>query len=125
MKLQPDGDLQVAPGEVVTVMVTAANTHYLAIFSDLQRAEWTIVEPVHQVSQVAVQETRSFVAGASGSEVFALTLDFVRDKQGATHPQAQYVIQVRGNREPFTVTKQIVPIPPFPIGRPFLFEVVA
>jgi hypothetical protein len=124
MLLQPDGDLQIARGEVVTVTVTANNTHYLAIFSDLQQANWTIVHPIHPIGPVSVQETRSFIGGPPGLEGFALTLDFVRDQQGATQPGAEYVIHVKGNGGPFFVQKRIVPIPPFPIGRPFVFEVV-
>jgi hypothetical protein len=124
MLLQPDGDLQIGRGEVVTVTVTAHNTHYLAIFSDLQQASWTIVQPVHAIGPVSAQEARSFVAGPAGLEGFALTLDFVRDQQGATRPAAEYVIHVKGNGGPFFVQKRIVPIPPFPIGRPFVFEVV-
>ena len=130
MKLQADGDLEVAAGEIVTVRVTAVNTHYLAIFSDLQKTEWTIVQPVRSVPpgqpgvQTQSEETRSFVATTPGTEAFALTLDFVRNQMGATPHDARYVIQVVGSAGPFTVTKQIRPIPPFPIGRPFLFEVV-
>jgi hypothetical protein len=130
MKLQADGDLEVAVGEVVTVRVTAVNTHYLAIFSDLQRADWTIVQPVRSVQpgqpgvQTQFEETRSFVANIPGAEAFALTLDFVRNQAGATASNAHYVIQVVGSAGAFAVTKQIRPIPPFPIGRPFLFEVV-
>ena len=124
MVLQQDGDLQIAPGEVVTVTVTANRTHYLAIFSDLLVADWAVVQPIHQVGQVSTQETRSFVAGAGPQEAFALSVDFVRNQQGATNPGAEYLIQVRGDRGPFVIQKRIVPIPPFPIGRPFLFEVV-
>ena len=124
MVLQPDGDLQIAHGEVVSVTVTANRTHYLAIFSDLLAADWTIVQPLHAASPTSVQETRSFVAGAGAQEAFALSLDFVRNQQGATNPGAEYLIQVRGDRGPFAVQKLIVPIPPFPVGRPFVFEVV-
>ena len=124
MVLQPDGDLQLAHGELVTVTVTANLTHYLAIFSDLLVAEWTIVQPVHAVSPTSTQETRSFVAGAPAQESFALTFDFVRNQQGAANPGAEYLIQLRGDRGPFMVQKRIIPIPPFPVGRPFLFEVV-
>ena len=46
MQLQPDGDLQIAPGETVTVAVTAVNTHYLAIFGDLLNADWVIAQPL-------------------------------------------------------------------------------
>jgi hypothetical protein len=124
MKVQADGDLQIASGEVVTVTVTATHTHYLAIFGDLQRAEWTLVEPVHPVSPTATEETRSFTAGVAGVEAFSLTLDFVRSREGTVHPLARYVIQVQGSLDPLTITKFILPIPPFPIARPFIFEVV-
>jgi hypothetical protein len=124
MVVQQDGDLQIAHGEVVTVTVTANRTHYLAIFSDLLAADWTIVQPVHAISQTSVQETRSFAAGAGALESFTLSLDFVRNQQGATAPGAEYLIQVRGDRGPLVIQKRIVPIPPFPIGRPFTFEVV-
>ena len=124
MVLQPDGDLQIAHGEVVTVTVTANRTHYLAIFSDLQQADWTIVQPVHAVTALTTQETRSFVAGAGAQEAFALSLDFVRNQQGAANPGAEYLIQLGGNQGPFVIQKRIIPIPPFPVGRPFVFEVV-
>lgn len=125
MLLQPDGDLQIAPGEVVTVTVIATHTHYLAIFSDLQHATWDLVQPVRQTGPATVQEIRRFVAGPPGLESFALTLDFVRDMQGATRQGAEYLIHVKGSGGPFFVQKRTIPIPPFPIGRPFVFEVVA
>jgi hypothetical protein len=124
MRVQPDGDLEIAHGEVVTVTVTANNTHYLAIFSNLLSATWTILQPVHQAGPNSIQETRSFVAGAGSQEAFALSLDFVRNQAGATNPGAEYFIDVQGNLPPFGIRKRIVPIPPFPVGRPFVFEVV-
>jgi hypothetical protein len=124
MQLQPDGDLEIAHGEVVTVTVMANRIHYLALFSDLLEADWTIVQPVHAVNPTSTQETRSFVAGAGTREAFTLTLDFVRNQAGGTNPGAEYLIQVRGDRGQFAIQKRIIPIPPFPVGRPFLFEVV-
>ena len=87
-------------------------------------ADWTIVQPIHQVSPTAVQETRSFVAGSGSQEAFAVSVDFVRNTQGVPNPAAEYVIQVRGGQGPFAIQKRVRPVPPFPINRPFLFEVV-
>jgi hypothetical protein len=87
-------------------------------------ADWNDRSAVTCGKPTSVQETRSFVAGAGAQEAFALSLDFVRNQQGATNPGAEYLIQVRGDRGPFAVQKLIVPIPPFPVGRPFVFEVV-
>src|SRR4051812_41895150 len=80
MQLQQDGDLQLKPGEVVTVAVTALNTHYLAIFADLLQADWSITQPLEAVPSGA-REIRSFTEGAGCTESFAITCDFVRNAQ--------------------------------------------
>lgn len=122
MRLQPDGDLEIAPGELVTVSVTAINTHYLAIFGDLLQADWAIVQPLHQVAPNATQETRSFAAGVAPGEAFSISFDFIRNLQNQVNPGATYQITVVGSG-PFRIQKSILPIPPFPIVRPFVFEV--
>jgi len=123
MHLQDDGDLQIAPGETVTVTVTATGTHYLAIFGQLLRSEWDVVQPVRQVGPAVVAEVRTFIAPGGGREAFAISCDFVRDAAGAVNPAAEYVIEVAGSEGPFRVQKRIFPVRPFPVNRPFLFEV--
>ena len=122
MLVQQDGDLQIAPGELVRVTVRAVGTHYLAIFGDLLHADWTIVEPVHQAAPGVVQEVRSFVAQGPGMEAFAISCDFVRNTQNQPNPGASYQILLQGHG-PLVIQKQILPLPPFPAVRPFVFEV--
>jgi len=123
MLQQPDGDIQVAPGEVVRVAVTATKTHYLAIFGHLLQSQWTVVQPPAATMNGSVQEVRTFVAPPGGREAFAITCDFVRDEQGQVDADAQYVIEISGaGRVP---PKLVLPIPPLPISRTFQFEVIA
>jgi hypothetical protein len=124
MLVQQDGDLQIAQGELVTVTVRAFGTHYLAIFGDLLHADWTIVDPLHQTATGVVQEVRSFVAAAPGTEAFAISCDFVRNTQSQPNPGASYQILLKGSG-PLVIQKQILPLPPFPAVRPFVFEVRA
>jgi hypothetical protein len=123
MLQQPDGDIQVAPGEVVRVAVTATKTHYLAIFGHLLQAQWTIVQPPTARQNGDVQEVRSFVAPPGGREAFALTCDFVRDGRGQVNADARYLIEISGVGQ--VPSKRVLPIPPLPISRTFEFEVVA
>jgi len=121
----------ISPGELVTVSITAVNTHYLAIFGDLLHADWTIVQPLHQVrstvpgdTRLFMQETRSFIAMTGpGSDGFSIQSDFVRNAQNQPNAGAAYEIVIAGSVGPFRIQKQIFPIPPFPIVRPFMFEV--
>jgi hypothetical protein len=122
MLVQQDGDLEIAPGELVTVTVTAVRTHYLAIYGDLLHAEWTIVSPVQPVAPEMVREVRSFVAQAPGTEGFAISCDFVRNTQNEPNPGALYEILLKGDG-PLVIRKVILPLPPFPAVRPFVFEV--
>ena len=122
MLVQQDGDLEIAPGELVTVTVTAVRTHYLAIYGDLLHAEWTIVSPVQPVAPEMVREVRNFVAQAPGTEGFAISCDFVRNTQNQPNPGALYEILLKGDG-PLMIRKVILPLPPFPAVRPFVFEV--
>jgi hypothetical protein len=124
MKLQPDGDIQVAPGERVVVAVTSISTQYLAIFSDLLTADWVIEQPLQALGNGA-REIRSFTAGDGGTDAFAITFDFVRNVQGQPDPDGSYEIAIRGDKGAFTIQKRILPSKILPINRPFLFEVVA
>ena len=123
MLLQPDGDIQLAPGETVRVAVTATKTHYLAIFGHLLQAQWAMVQPPTPVQSGGMQEVRTFVAPPGGREAFALTCDFVRDAQGQVSSEAQYLIEISGVGS--VPPKRVLPIPPLPISRTFQFEVVA
>lgn len=123
MLQQPDGDIQVAPGEVVRVAVTATKTPYLAIFGHLLQAQWTVVHPPATAPDGRVQEVRTFVAPPGGREAFALTCDFVRDEQGGIDADAEYLIEISGVGH--VPPKRVFPIPPLPISRTFQFEVVA
>ncbi len=122
MKVQQDGDLEIVTGEVVTVTVTAIKTHYLAIFGDLLHAEWTIVSPVQPAGPDKVREVRSFVAQAAGTEAFGISCDFVRNTENQPSPGALYEILLKGDG-PLVIRKLILPLPPFPAVRPFVFEV--
>jgi hypothetical protein len=123
MLLQADGDLQIAPGETVRVTVTATKTHYLAIFGTLLQSQWEVVQPVRQVGPDTVTEIRTFVGPGGGREAFAISCDFVRDGAGNFNAEAEYTIEVVGNGGSFSVEKHIFPVPPFPVNRPFTFEV--
>ncbi len=123
MLLQPDGDIQVAPGEMVRVAVTATKTHYLAIFGHLLQSQWTIVQPPLPGPDARVQEIRTFVAPPDGREAFALTCDFVRDLHGQLDSEAEYLIEISGVGH--LPPRRVLPIPPLPISRTFQFEVVA
>jgi len=122
MQVQDDGDLEIVTGEVVTVTVTAIKTHYLAIFGYLLHAEWTIVAPVQPAGPDRVREVRSFVAQAPGTEAFAISCDFVRNTDNQPNPGALYEILLKGDG-PLVIRKLILPLPPFPAVRPFVFEV--
>jgi hypothetical protein len=124
MRIQPDGDIEIATEEKILVAVTAVRTHYLAIFSDLLTADWAIVEPLHATGNNGAREVRSFKAHAAGTEAFTITCDFVRNAAGDTNQGAEYEIALKGEDGPFTIVKRIRPVPPFPIARPFVFEVV-
>jgi len=124
MNLQANGNFHVTPGEVVTVAVTAVNTMYLAIFSDLLISDWQIVEPPHPVTPREVREVRRFTAAltAPSREAFALLFDFVRNPGSPVPAGAQYVVQLQGTVGP-PVGFPVPPIGPFPIDQQFVFEV--
>lgn len=126
MIVQPDGDFQIKPGEVVTFTITAINTVYLAIPSRLRQATWQIVAPPHSVGPNTTQEMRRFQAGLTTPDVESTTIifDFIRNAADVVPPGAQYVVDVQGSNGAFVARKVILPIPPFPVDRHFMFEVL-
>jgi hypothetical protein len=126
MILQPDGDFQLQPAEVVTITVTAVNTIYLAIFSRLRRAEWQILSPPRAVAPNQIQEVRRFQAGLAAPDLESTTIlfDFVRDANDNVPNGAEYVVDLQGSLGPFRPRKLVLPVPPFPIDRHLVFEVI-
>jgi hypothetical protein len=125
MNLQPNGNFHVTAGEVITVTVTAVNTMYLAIFSDLLVADWDRVTPPQVAGPNRASETRRFTASTlAGREAFTILFDFVRNPGQMVPPTAQYIVDVRGTVG-VPVSVPIPPVPPFPLDQQFVFEVRA
>lgn len=124
MNLLPNGNFRVAPGEIVNVAVTAQNTMFLAIFSDLLVADWDFVSPPQQVGANRVREVRRFTApqNAPARESFTLIMDFIRTPGVPIPPGTQYIIELQGSiGNPIQVP--VPPVAPFPVDQQFIFEV--
>jgi hypothetical protein len=124
MILQPNGNFHLTPGEVITVTVTAVNTMYLAIFSDLLVADWDRVQPPQVSGPNQASETRRFRASttAPAREAFTILFDFVHNPGQIVPTTAQYIVDVRGTVG-VPVRVPIPPVPPFPLDQQFVFEV--
>jgi len=121
MKLQQDGDLEVALGETVTVEIEAAGTAFLAHTGSLQLGQWK------SINNVPPKEVRMFTVGPTFSRNFSFSIgfDFSPAVGGNTIlPSAQYTVRITGDGPSRFVRERIIQATPIlPTVRVFSFEV--
>jgi hypothetical protein len=109
MKIKPNTDFLVKPGEVISVTVQAFNTLYLAGFSNLSSGNWIPVSPPNP-------EVRKFIAPNVPINSFDIAFAF----EPAADP-AKYHVTIVGDPAEDTFQEDIPPLPPLPAGRDYRF----
>jgi hypothetical protein len=107
MRIKPDTDFLVKPGEVITVTVLASGTVYLAAISDLSFGNWIPVSPPNP-------EVRKFIVSDVPTNSFDIAFAF----EPAADP-AKYHVTIVGDPNEDTYSKDIPPDPPLPTGRDY------
>ena len=121
MRVQPDGDLEVSPGETVTVEIEATDTAFLAHTGPLQLGQWASV-----THPSALKEVRKFTVSNTFSTNFSFTTGFdFSPRSGGTIPAtAKYVVSIAGTGPGgSTRTRTVRPQSILPSVKVFSFEV--
>jgi hypothetical protein len=93
MRVQPDGDLEVSPGETVTVAIEATDTAFLAHTGHLQLGQWASV-----THPSPLKEQRTFTVSNTFSTNFSFTtgFDFSLGPGGKIAATAHYTVRISG-----------------------------
>ncbi len=110
MKIKPNGDFLVNPGEIITVTVQGLGTVYLAAFSDLSFGNWIAISSPNP-------EVRKFVAPATPVNSFDIVFHF----EPQNDPTAKYQVTIVGYPGGDTFKEDVPPLPPLPAGRDYTF----
>jgi hypothetical protein len=121
MKLQQDGDLEVGPGETVTVEIEANETAFLAHTGPIQLGQWISVD------HAAAREVRTFAVTSAftANFFFVMGFDFSPVEPGKPiSASAHYIVRISGDGPTGFVRRRVVkPTPILPGIRVFSFEV--
>jgi len=109
MRIKPNADFLVKPGEVITVTVQASGTVYLAAVSDLSFGNWIPVSPPNP-------EVRKFIVPNVPINSFDIAFAF----EPAADP-AKYHVTIVGDPSEDTYSRDIPPDPPLPTSRHYTF----
>jgi hypothetical protein len=109
MRILPNGDLQTAPSELITVRVTKSVAPYQTAISPLAGAVWASAP-----GPAGLTEVRTFQAPAAAGAraTFTIDFEFLPDATGAYDPNDQYVVEIKGDPAGSTRTQPIYPPPP-------------
>lgn len=121
MRVQPDGDLEVSPGETVTVEIEATGTAFLAHTGPLQLGQWASITHPSTLSEV-----RTFTVSNTFSTTFSFTtgFDFTPGPGGMIPATARYTVSISGTGPGGkTRTRTIRPQSILPAVKVFSFEV--
>jgi hypothetical protein len=121
MRVQPDGDLEVSPGETVTVEIEATDTAFLAHTGPLQLGQWASV-----THPSALTEVRRFTVSNTFSTNFSFTtgFDFSPGSGGTIPTTAKYVVNISGTGPGGSTRRRTIrPQSILPSVKVFSFEV--
>jgi hypothetical protein len=121
MREQDDGDLEVSPGETVTVAIEARDTAFLAHTGAISVGQWASVE-----HPTLTKEIRTFTVSATFSASFSFTIgfDFSPGPNGKIPATALYTTIVTGSGPGGAVRRrENGPASILPVSRVFGFEV--
>lgn len=121
MRVQPDGDLEVSPGETVTVEIEATDTAFLAHTGPLQLGQWASV-----AHPSPLKEVREFTVSNTFSTNFSFTtgFDFSLGSGGLIPATAKYVLIISGTGPGGSTRKRTIrPQAILPAVKVFSFEV--
>jgi hypothetical protein len=121
MRLQRDGDIEVSPGETITVEIEAMNTAFLAHTGALRLGQWATVDRVSPLKEV-----RKFSVTSTFSTNFfvGIGFDFSLGPAGTIAASAKYDVRISGTGQGgFVRQRTIVPTSILPTTRVFSFEV--
>jgi hypothetical protein len=121
MRVQDDGDLEVSPGETVTVEIEAFETAFLAHTGPLQVGQWVSVTRVSPTKEVRLfTVSRAFSASFS----FTIGFDFSPGAGGQIPATAKYVTRITGSGPGGAVReRENKPTSILPSTRSFSFEI--
>ena len=121
MRVQDDGDLEVSPGEMVTVEIEAFQTAFLAHTGPLHIGQWLTVTRVSPTTEV-----RTFIVTQTFSSSFSFTIgfDFSPADGGKIPSTAKYVTRITGSGPGGAVrVRENRPTSILPATRSFSFEI--